>query len=102
MARHGPAHACEPDDLQPEPFQLLQADDKVSEGARLGEVGVGVQLVAAKTVGFLGRRPQHDHGDAPDFLEHLATILLRQFDVEENELDRERVDMCSPYVGGTE
>src|SRR5688572_10053507 len=81
---------------QPERVDRLHHHDELLEVHRRGDEAVGMQVVAAQHV-LLGLRcGEHHHRDAPeavvglDLLQHLASVLARQVEVEQDDLGARR------------
>src|SRR4051794_39206581 len=80
------------DDGEPEVLDRADHGDELIELDRLGDIAVGVQVVGAEDV-LLGLRGRQDHDrDAAegrlrlDLLQHLAAVLLREVQVQQDQV----------------
>src|SRR5215218_2853781 len=83
-------------DLEPEAVDRLDQAREVVEIERLHDVAVDAAVVGRRHVAGRGRRREHDHrrrpqlGVAADLLEHLEPVLLREVEVEQDEVGPRR------------
>src|SRR6266850_1400010 len=85
------------DHRQPERIDRLHHVNEFVEVDRLGDIAVGVQAVGLEHVLLGFRGSEHDYGDALqlrvalDLLEHFAPVLLRQVEVEQDDVRAHRI-----------
>src|SRR5947207_1377965 len=91
-------------DGEPEDIDRAHHHDELLEVDRLGHIAVGVQVVGAQHVFFRLRGGEHHHGNALqrlvglDVLQHLAAVLLRQVEVEQDDVRARRVRVLAAAV----
>src|SRR5258706_555245 len=94
----------ERDHGEPEDVDRLDHHDEFLEIDGLGHVAVGVQVIGAQHVLFrLGGGEDHDRDALQclvglDFLQHFAAVLLRQVEVEQDDVRTRRVGVLAAAV----
>src|ERR1700744_18317 len=102
--RQGRSVAWKPHDLDEKLVDLTDDIHEFLKADRLGDIGVGVQSVAAQDVFLGGRGSQHNDGDMTqvrigfDLFQQLATVILRQVQVEQDQVRLRRVLMTTALV----